>query len=227
MKKTLLFSILAIIWCNSNAQTSFDDYYFRDISFDFGIYPSLTSSYTSPELFGQILSIKTSHYPTKHLGYRLGITKVNHLDGSSSLYSIPLYLSMRTRTRRSLMVSQSTDSFGDLLFQLFMSIFPRNVEYNMGINLGMVTPDSGQGYTLWDGQWFKYDFNVNHNFYATADAGFRLNYKIWRFGLVLSPTVSYLLTKNWEFMSELPNDVSNGYKPTWFLRGTIGLAFAF
>lgn len=227
MKKILIFSIIFISWCNTNAQSNFDDYYFRDISFDFGIYPSLTSSHTNPDLFGQILSIKTSHYPTKHIGYRFGVTKVNDLDGSSSLYSVPLYLSLRTRTVRGLSISQNTENFGDLMFQLFMCIFPQNVEYNMGINLGIVTPDNGQGYILWDDQEFKYDFKINNRFYATADAGFRLNYKIWRLGLVFSPTVSYLLTKNWEFKSEVPHDESNGYKPTWFLRGTIGLSFVF
>ncbi len=227
MRVFLFVLTFLLITSNSEAQNNFDNYYFRDISLDFGIYPSLSGSRTAPILSGQILSVKTSHYFSKRFGYRLGITKVNDMEGISSLYSVPVYLTIRSTTHRDLSISSQTHSFSDLLLQLFMSIFPKNVELNLGTNLGVATSDNGMGYIIRNGQEYLYQFEIDNRFYATADAGLRLNYRIWRFAIVLSPTVSYLLTDNWAFRSELPYDDNNGFKPTWFLRGTIGLSFAF
>lgn len=227
MRVLLVIFVFFLVTSNSEAQKNFDNYYFRDISLDFGIYPSLSGSHTAPILSGQILSLKTSYYFSKRFGYRLGITSVSDMEGASSLYSAPIYLTIRSTTQRDLSISSHTHSFSDLLLQLFMSIFPKNVELNLGTNLGVATPDNGMGYIFWNGNEYLYQFEIDNRFYATADASLRLNYKIWRFGIVLSPTVSYLLTENWAFRSELPNDENNGFKPTWFLMGTIGLSFAF
>lgn len=227
MRVLLIIFVFLLVSSNSEAQKNFDNYYFRDISLDFGIYPSLSGSRTVPILSGQILSLKTSHYFSKRFGYRLGITSVSDMEGASSLYSVPIYLTIRSTTHRNLAISSHTKNFSNLLLQLFMSIFPRNVEVNLGPNLGVATPDGGQGYIIRNGHEYLYQFEIDNRFYATADASLRLNYKIWRFGIVLSPTVSYLLTDNWAFRSELPNDENNGFKPRWFLKGTIGLSFAF
>jgi hypothetical protein len=209
------------------AQEKFENRFFRDITIDFGIYPSLTSGNIYPEQFGSILSISSAHYLMPKTGYRIGLTVLSDMEGSHTVYSVPIYFTYRTSTRRTLDISSSTGSINDLLTQLFMSIFPKNAEFNIGTNLGITSPDGIYSYIIIDGTPYANYFDLTNRFVASIDGGFRLNYKIWRFAVCLSPAISYLVTQNYKFTSTILNDPSNGYKPDWYFRGTVGVSFSF
>jgi hypothetical protein len=200
-----------------------EKYYFHDVSIDFGIYPSLYKGNEHPNLFGNVISFQTVHYLSNKSGYRTGFSIIQNMEGADKQYSIPIYFCYRSAMSRSMTVG-SFNSINDLIILLLSGLIPKNIEFDIGSNFGYITPDNQN---IYDGKNLEYNFVLNNKFLCSLDAGFRIKYKIWRFGIVLSPTLSYLLTNNYNFISDDKMDKNYGFKPKWFLRATAGISFSF
>jgi hypothetical protein len=228
MQKGIFFIILmGTIVSYSIAQDEEErDKFNYDISLNYGIFPSLTSDENNPELFGNIISAEYAYFFHNRIGFRTGFSSITNLEGTDGFYSVPLMFAFRSKVQRDFFIGGDINSFGDLIFQLILGLIPKHAEYNIGINLGYINPDNNLGLVSYNGgPFFKEGFLTQNRFYSSADAGLRLTYRIYRFGIVLSPSLSYVLTNNFEFYSEQGSN--NGYSPDWFINMTIGLSYRF
>lgn len=228
MQKGILLIILIFTFVSySIAQDEEErDKFNYDVSLNYGIFPSLTSDENKPELFGNLISAEYAYFFHNRIGFRTGLSSITNLEGTNGFYSVPLMFAYRSKVQRDFFIGGNINSFGDLIFQLILGLIPKHAEYNIGLNMGYINPDNNLGLVSYNGgPYFKEGFLTQNRFYTSADAGLRLTYRIYRFGIVLSPSVSYVLTNNFEFYSEQGS--SNGYSPDWFLRMTIGLSYRF
>lgn len=228
MQKGILLIILIFTFVSySIAQDEEErDKFNYDVSLNYGIFPSLTSDENKPELFGNLISAEYAYFFHNRIGFRTGLSSITNLEGTNGFYSVPLMFAYRSKVQRDFFIGGDINSFGDLIFQLILGLIPKHAEYNIGLNMGYINPDNNLGLVSYnEGPYFKEGFLTQNRFYTSADAGLRLTYRIYRFGVVLSPSVSYVLTNNFEFYSEQGSN--NGYSPDWFLRMTIGLSYRF
>jgi len=196
------------------------------VSINYGIFPSVTSDELKPELFGNVVSADFAYFFYNRIGFRTGFSVIKDLEGTDGFYSVPLLFAYRTKVHREFYIGGDIDSFGDLIFKIILGLIPKHAEYNIGFNLGYINPDNNLGLVSYnDGPYYKEGFLTQNRFFTSADAGLRLTYRIYRFGIVLSPSASYVLTNNFEFYSEQGSN--NGYSPDWFLKMTIGLSYRF
>lgn len=192
--------------------------YFNDIGFQRGFILSakrIGSSYLSGEgfniNFGQ--SFGKSDISRVILGYYSDIDNVENHSFASFTYG---YRSQVSRTRN---ISTTITSFGDFIFQLIQSAFPRNFELSVGPTIGYIASNQTSPYLNTD------EFRVRRNFLLSLDAILGLHYNVWRFRLTGNITTAYSLTKNFEYHSfEIS---SNGSIPRWFIKPSIGVSFAF
>jgi len=202
------------------------DRYNYDLSLNYGIFPSITSDELKPELFGNVVSVDFAYFFHNRIGFRTGFASINNIEGTDGFYSIPIMFAYRSKVQRDFYIGGNIDSFGDLIFKIILGLIPKHAEYNIGFNLGYINPDNNLGLVSYNGgPYYKEGFLTQNRFYTSADAGLRLTYRIYRFGVVLSPSVSYVMTNNFEFYSEQGSN--NGYSPDWFLKMTIGLSYRF
>jgi hypothetical protein len=199
--------------------------YFHDVSIDIGVYPFI-NKLDQPDLFGNVTSIQNVNYLTEHAGFRTGFSVINNLEGSNGLYSVPIYFAYRTSTQREFTLGNVT-SPGELIFGIILGLLPRNYEFNIGLNTGYIAKDESKSYLLIGNKKYLNSYTVDNCFYSSIDGGIRLNYKIWHFGLVFAPGLSYMMTRNFTFESTLPNDNNKGLRPSLYFKFTGGLSFRF
>jgi hypothetical protein len=222
------FIFLLFGYVNASAQSDLLDYYTRDISVDWGIASSIGSNPNQPTLFGNTLNVSVSHYFYKKVGYRVGANYLKNFEGTDAFYSMPIYMTYRTRIGREEYFEIDAESFSELVFQFIVWLLPKNLELFAGGNVGVIKPGVGvSNNTQWNSVPYNPGFMVKDEFYSAVEGGFRMNYRIWRFAVALSPTVSYSFTKNFTFESEDNLSSFTGYSPRWFVRATVGLSFAF
>lgn len=215
----MFFAILSI------AQTKTENKFFHDISVDYGIFASLNSD-QHENLAGNKLNLQTSYFFINDLGIRSGITFVSNMEGCNKFYSVPVQLVYRTPVYKSHEIYIHAENLTDFIFKLIVSLMPKQYEFNIGTNLGYIEPNNQISIvSINDGPSFEKGYGVEQRFVSTIDVGFKGKYKIRRFGITLSPTVNYLLTKNFKYNSELFPD--KGYTPQFFLSFTFGLAYEF
>jgi hypothetical protein len=227
--RSFLIAVLFVFFSfNASAQSDLLDYYTRDISVDWGIAPSFGSTPHQPSQFGYTLNVSTSHSFYKKMGYRVGVNYIKDFEGTDALISAPIYLNYRTRVGRDEYLVIDAESFSELLFQVIVWLLPKNLELFAGGNVGVIRPGVGVSNNYqWETVPYNQGFVLSKEFYSAIEGGFRMNYRIWRFAVSLSPTVSYSLTKNFTFESENNLSSFTGYSPRWFVRATVGLSFAF
>lgn len=222
MKNSLLI-ILLVITFSSFAQQDEEKFFFHDISFDYGLFASL-NGYEHENLVGNKLNFQTTFYFFNDMGIRTGISYINDMEGTDKFYSVPVQFVYRTPVDKSFMIGGSVKSIEDLLFKIILGLIPRQADFHCGFNMGYIKPGNVVSYhngVPWEQEHYK----LEKRFLTTLDLGLRLQYKIKRFGIVMAPCVSYMLTQNFKYYSETGFD--QGYTPKWFMSITVGLAYQF
>ncbi|HAN20049.1 MAG: hypothetical protein A2X13_07205 [Bacteroidetes bacterium GWC2_33_15] len=224
--KISLIVQLVIVSFYSSAQDFDEKAYNRDLSLNYGIYPALISDANQSNLAGTMVSAQGAYFFYNNTGIRTGLTFITDMEGTDAFITIPIMFAYRTKTNRDFYLGSNIDSFGDLIFQLILGLIPKQAEYHVGMNIGYIDPDNNIGLSGYnDGTYFEEGYKVNQRFTSSVDAGLRLTYRIYRFGIVLSPSVSYMFTNNFEYYSELDNNSS--FNPNWFMNLTLGLSYRF
>lgn len=199
--------------------------YRHDISLGYGISQNLNNGNARLKLQRNAYSIQAAHFFSDKKGLRTGITIVKSINGSEYQIGVPFYFCYRTLFKRTKMENIKMNNYTYLnilaipLMYAF-SLIPYNIEYNIGMNFGYVKPSKNyqNGFNM-----FNDTFIADRKFSSSIDLGCRIQYKVWRIGIVISPSISYLLTKNYYFKTSFENDKNYGYRPKWFTQGLIGL----
>ena len=224
--KISLFILFVCFSVKIQAQETKEELFFRDLSFNYGIHPALISDYNQPNLVGSMYSVQGAFFFYNNIGVRTGFTFITNMEGTDGSVNIPIMFAYRTKTNRDFYMGSNIDSFSDLLFQIILGLIPKQAEYNVGINLGYIEPNNNLSLVDYgDGYFFEEGYQVQNRFATSIDAGLRLTYRIYRFGVVLSPSVSYVFTNNFEYYSEL--GLNSGFTPNWFMNLTFGISYRF
>ncbi|OFX18850.1 MAG: hypothetical protein A2041_09385 [Bacteroidetes bacterium GWA2_31_9b] len=224
--KISLFILFVCFSVKIQAQETKEELFFRDLSFNYGIHPALISDYNQPNLVGSMFSVQGAFFFYNNIGVRTGFTFITNMEGTDGSVNIPIMFAYRTKTNRDFYMGSNIDSFSDLLFQIILGLIPKQAEYNVGINLGYIEPNNNLSLVDYgDGYFFEEGYQVQNRFATSIDAGLRLTYRIYRFGVVLSPSVSYVFTNNFEYYSEL--GLNSGFTPNWFMNLTFGISYRF
>ncbi|MEA3317037.1 MAG: hypothetical protein U9R54_03690 [Bacteroidota bacterium] len=217
----LLFCTLSLF-----AQENDDDFFFHDISFDYGIFASLNSS-EHENLLGSKYAFQTTYYFINNTGLRSGIAFVNDIEGSDKFFSVPLQFVYRTPVDRTYRISNNIGSLEEFFFKAILGLMPRQAEFYGGINIGHIKADNSISYTsINGGPLFEEGYELKQEFFTSVNAGMRFLYKIRQLGIFLAPSVNYTLTNNFKYYSDIPENNDN-YIPKWFFSGTFGLSYQF
>lgn len=224
--KNILTGLLVILSLSCVAQQIDENYFFHDISVDYGIFASLSSDFYH-NLSGNKLSIQTSYYfRTSHMGIRPGISFINNLESTNKFYELPVQFFYRTHVNKSPFILGTVNSIGDFIFKMLISFIPRQTEFYGGVSLGYIEPDNNLGWSsINGGPYVQRGYIVQQRFVTTLDAGIRLHYKIRRVSIFLAPYISYLLTENFKYYMGTGYDP--GDKPRRFINFSVGLAYQF
>ncbi|MCD4833071.1 MAG: hypothetical protein K8R31_04685 [Bacteroidales bacterium] len=223
--RNFIIGFLLFVAFSSFAQQNDEKLFFHDISIDYGLFASLNSD-AHQNLVGNKISIQTAYFYTSHFGIRSGISFINDLESTNKFYSVPIQFIYRTPVDKSFFIGGTIDSIEDLIFKIILGLIPRQTDFHFGANLGYIEPDNNLGLSSINGGPFvQRGFQTEQRFVATVDLGLRLHYKIRRFGIVAAPNVSYLVSENFKYYSDI--GVDYGYEPKWFMNISIGLAYQF
>ena len=223
INKFVLIVVVTIFSSSILAQNSFNDNFSHDVSINYGIFPSLASNPEQPSLVGSIVNVDYAYFFQNGIGYRTGLNFINNLEGVNNAFLLPVLFSYRSKTKREFVIGPDFDSFSDFLFQVILGLIPKQAEYNIGINVGFINPNNNVGGPI--NPDYNNEFFIKNRFVTSIDAGLRLTYRIRRVGIVLSPSVGYFLTNNFEYYSD--SGLNNGYTPDWFMKITFGLSYRF
>ena len=223
--KNIIITFLVFASFSSFAQQNDEKFFFHDVSIDYGLFASLNSN-KHENLAGNKLNFQTTYYFVNDMGIRTGISFINNLEGTNKFYEVPIQFVYRTPIDKSFFIGGRIESIEDLVFKVIIGLIPRQTDFHCGINIGYIKPDNGLGWSsINGGSLIQQGFQTEQRFVTTLDIGLRLHYKIKRFGIVMAPNVSYMLTGNFQYYSDTSLD--HGYKPKWFMNATIGLAYQF
>lgn len=170
----------------------------------------------------EIISVSYAKYGVRNLGWRIGAEFMPENMGIDSYFGVPVAFTARTRARSfSQAVTTGLESaamgavrdavygyeptarsiVGDFLLGLF-----NRAEFFAGLTPGYIAgtnvPLKGSNYDSFAGQMMsERTMLLNNRFSLTADAGFSMSFRIWRFNLGFVPSVHYFLTKNFIHVS--------------------------
>ena len=189
----------------------------QEIRFGVGVRGPVDRSvgWGSPE----IVSLSYAHYGQRGYGIRTGIEFMPQNTRIDTYFGIPVALSARTRAyslKESIghgITSAAAGAVRDayygieptaksLISDFLLNLFNR-AEFFAGLTPGYIAGESrsvGSSY----GNYTQTDdyINLNHHFSLTADVGFSLSFRIWRFNIGVVPAVHYYLTNNFTSISD-------------------------
>lgn len=211
---------------------------FKEIRFS-GAYKGYIGSYSNvPQ--GFVFSLDYNKFTAKGFGYGLGaeVIRDNVTDGGG--IGVPLRALYRTRTissgynvaygaynaatvalRNRNRLNQK-DTWIDMLGSLVLSMFSR-AEVFAGLTPGLLLGESLYAPSL-DGTYYPESGVLNDGgFFLSADAGFSLCYRIYRFNISLTPAVHYYIVDPYRYQTA---DLTT--KPMrWQYTAAIGLGYLF
>jgi len=167
----------------------------------------------SPEIF----SLSYARYNQKGLGFRTGIEYMPVNMKIDSYFGVPVAFSARTGARsfsqslrtglESAAVGAVRDAVygyepnaGSILGDFFLGLFNR-AEFFAGLTPGYIFGTNTPYSTSYSGLSVTEEtVKVANRFTLSADAGFSMSFRIWRFNLSIVPAVHYFLTKNYIYV---------------------------
>ena len=163
----------------------------------------------------EIFSLTYAHYGLNGIGYRFGAELMpNNLDFATS-FGFPIAFSLRTRDRsfsesvitgvESAAAGAVRDGIygyeptaGSILGDFLLGLLNRT-EFFAGLTPGYIAgPSASVIEESYSGPMTTLKtMTLENRFSITADAGFSMSFRIWRFNLGVVPSIHYFLTKNY------------------------------
>ena len=196
-----------------------------------------------------VVGLHYGHYYPNGVGFRTGFQYIPTVVDIDNSFSIPLAVTFRTgsRSRTAKLTSaaygiartQGYDGDNALKYGLvtfLMNLFDR-LEFHAGLTPGYVAGKSREIYPSYHysglGYWEKTWTEKPSSFLLSADAGFDISFRIWRFDLKLMPAFHYNITNNYRYhihegIRGSDEVIRSSVKPIkWFFTFNGGLAFRF
>lgn len=175
-------------------------------------------------------SVQVAYFPYGHTGMRVGFSSYDGFSGVEKYNTFPLYFAYRLESNgpsTSPAGTYSENAFEDLIWQC-ISLLPSSLEFNLGLSPGYFRGNGNQQWISNDGGATFYSdyFRVKKRFSCSVDASVRATFYIWRFGLSVAPSLSYLLTRNIERISDIP-ELSKRNPSRWWGGVSFGASFRF
>ena len=196
-----------------------------------------------------VVGLHYGHYYPNGGGFRTGFQYIPTVVEIDNSFSVPLAITYRTgsRSRTAKLTSAAYgvartqgydrgNAFKYGLASFLMNLFDR-LEFHAGLTPGYVAGksrdlnpsyrDFGMGY--WEKTWPE----KPSSFSLSADAGFDISFRIWRFDLKLRPAFHYNITNNYRYHIQegirgSDEVIRSSVKPIkWFFTFNGGLAFRF
>jgi hypothetical protein len=196
--------------------------YFHDVALERGAFIPTTHGDLSD---GTIITLHGSHFLNDKFGFRSGISYIYGLEGSNMYWKAPFLFAFRTGT-----ISFNDDNdpefetLRDYYTYLLLNIIPKRFEFNAGVSLGYMTPDS----PYYPDESFlspSETMTLRYRFASSVDANMRIIYQIGQLGLHVNAGVSYLWTRNYIYSIYKPYCEES--HPAWFANLSIGASFRF
>lgn len=214
----------------------------RDISFTVGTYMPMYKGIENDVIIG----VNYGVFQNSGLGFRAGLQWAPSVANVDNAFGIPLAIAWRTSSRSSterlrrgmggaagtILYNQGQRqlSAGNILSSFLMNLFS-DFEFFAGITPGYIAGTSSRVHESAGGN--NWQYREEHwtekaqTFSFTLDAGFSINYSIWRIDLKLIPIFHYSLSRNYRYYQ---SDGQNGINATplcWFFSMNGGLTFHF
>ena len=194
-----------------------------------------------------VVGLHYGHYYPNGIGFRTGFQYSPTVVDIDNSFSVPLAFTYRTGSR-STSQKLTSAAYGvarthisddnDLKYgvaSFLMNLFDR-LEFHAGLTPGYVAgksreqyPSGHFGVDYWNKTWTE----KPSSFALTADAGFDVNFRIWRFDLKLMPAFHYNITNNYRYHIQegvrgSDEVIRYTVKPIkWFFTISGGLSFRF
>ena len=198
-----------------------------------------------------VLGIHYGHSWYNGFGFRAGFQYSPSVANVGNAFGLPVALTWRSRSRSA---AERLDgglagaydaadydpygahtSGGSVLSAFLVNLFDR-IEFHAGVTPGYIAGASsdvsqeswGEGFRYYRDSWTE----KPNSFSLTADAGFNLNFQVWRFDLKLMPAFHYNILNNYIFHTTTGDSVagpsnSSTQPVRWFFTFSGGLAFHF
>ena len=196
-----------------------------------------------------VVGLHYGHYYPNGVGFRTGFQYIPTVVDIDNSISLPLAVTYRTvsRTTSAKLTSAAygaartqgydgENAFKYGLVSFLMNLFDR-LEFHVGLTPGYVAGKSREIYPSYHysglGYWEKTWTEKPSSFSLSADAGFDISFRIWRFDLKLMPAFHYNLTNNYRYNIQegvrgSDEVLRTTVKPIkWFFTFNGGLAFRF
>ena len=195
-----------------------------------------------------VVGLHYGHYYPNGVGFRAGFQYTPTVVDIDNSFGVPMAITFRTGSRstsQKLMsaahgVARTQISDGDNALKygvasFLMNLFDR-LEFHAGLTPGYVAGKSRELYPSYHSSmeyWKKTWTEKPSSFALSADAGFDVNFRIWRFDLKLMPAFHYNITDNYRYHIQegvRDSDEITRYtvKPIkWFFTINGGLSFRF
>ncbi len=200
--------------------------YFHDVLFERNMYASLYKGSSRNNIFSLGVSLQQANYISNNIGYRIGVLYSENIEPADYYFMLPIYLSVRSKEREVGILTKNRYC-SDFLFGTLGYLIPTSNEFYFGVSSGYVKPQNSLNQSIINNVQYQYGFLTTRRFLFTVDVGFRFKYDIWRFYISLNPSISYLITRNFKYTSNITNDTWNGFRPTWFTKSSFGIGFKF
>lgn len=188
-----------------------------------------------------VIDVNYGVFQNSGLGFRAGLQWAPSVANVDNAFGVPLAIAWRTSSRSSTERLQSgmagaagtilyspgygQHSAGSVLGGFLMNLFS-DLELFTGITPGYIAGTSSSVHQSAWGNNLQYRevhwTEKTQAFSVTLDAGFSVNYRIWRIDLKLIPIFHYSLSRNYRYHQ---NDASTPLR--WFFSMSGGLAFHF
>ncbi len=196
-----------------------------------------------------IVGLHYGHYYPNGVGFRTGFQYIPTVVEIDNSFSVPLAITYRTgsRSRTAKLTSaaygaaRTQDFHGESAFKygfasFLMNLFDR-LEFHAGLTPGYIAGKSREIYPSYHysglGYWEKTWTEKPSSFSLSADAGFDISFRIWRFDPKLMPAFHYIITNNYRYhilkgVRGSDEVISTTIKPIkWFFTFNGGIAFRF
>ena len=196
-----------------------------------------------------VVGLHYGHYYPNGVGFRTGFQYIPTVVDIDNSISLPLAVTYRTvsRTTSAKLTSAAygaartqgydgENAFKYGLVSFLMNLFDR-LEFHVGLTPGYVAGKSREIYPSYHysglGYWEKTWTEKPSSFSLSADAGFDISFRIWRFDLKLMPVFHYNITNNYIYHIQKgirgsDEVIRTTVKPIkWFFTFNGGLAFRF
>ena len=196
-----------------------------------------------------VVGLHYGHYYPNGVGFRTGFQYIPTVVEIDNSFSVPLAVTYRTGSRTTsdkltaaaygiarIEVYDEDNALKDGIVTLLMNLFDR-IEFHAGLTPGYVAGKSRDMYPSYHysglGYWEKTWTEKPSSFSLSADAGFDISFRIWRFDLKLMPAFHYNITNNYRYHIQegirgSDEVLGTTIKPIkWFFTFNGGFAFRF